>query len=171
MALFDPAIAIVLKHEGGFTNNPLDKGGPTNFGITHTTLSEYLGVPATTEMVEGMSEELAKEIYKKLFWDRLDLDTLASQQLAVVLLDIAVVQGLSKLVLNVQKLLGIYPDGIVGPVTLNKLREILIPQELALAIVKEAQLSFVSLTLYNSSQLQFLPGWIRRTQDLLDLLI
>ena len=34
MSAFELAIPIVLKHEGGFADNPADPGGATNFGIS-----------------------------------------------------------------------------------------------------------------------------------------
>ena len=34
MADFNKAIAIILKHEGGYVNDPDDPGGETNMGIT-----------------------------------------------------------------------------------------------------------------------------------------
>jgi lysozyme family protein len=32
--MFDKAIEIILKHEGGYVNDPDDPGGETKFGIT-----------------------------------------------------------------------------------------------------------------------------------------
>ena len=31
---FDDIIEVVLKHEGGYVNDPNDLGGETNYGIT-----------------------------------------------------------------------------------------------------------------------------------------
>jgi len=31
---YDAALARLLVHEGGYTNDAADPGGPTNFGIT-----------------------------------------------------------------------------------------------------------------------------------------
>jgi len=35
----------LIEREGGFSNHPADKGGPTKYGITQQTLSEWRGVP------------------------------------------------------------------------------------------------------------------------------
>lgn len=40
--LFKKALAFVLKWEGGYSNNPNDKGGMTFKGITQTTYNSYL---------------------------------------------------------------------------------------------------------------------------------
>lgn len=42
---FDAALAHVLEMEGGYTNDPADPGGPTNFGIT---LADYASFSKTT---------------------------------------------------------------------------------------------------------------------------
>ena len=34
---------VIERFEGGYTNHPADRGGPTNMGITRAALSEYLG--------------------------------------------------------------------------------------------------------------------------------
>ena len=34
LTTFNEIIEVVLKHEGGYVNDPSDLGGETNFGIT-----------------------------------------------------------------------------------------------------------------------------------------
>ena len=47
---------IVLVNEGSFTDNPVDPGGPTNFGVTLHTYSGFLGRPATTDELKAMTQ-------------------------------------------------------------------------------------------------------------------
>ena len=54
----------ILVKEGGYVNHPADRGGPTNFGITQKTLSRYLEVAVTAEMVKALDVETARDIYE-----------------------------------------------------------------------------------------------------------
>ena len=38
---FDEIIEVVLKHEGGYVDDPDDKGGATNFGVTQASYSQF----------------------------------------------------------------------------------------------------------------------------------
>ena len=41
---FDRALALTLKFEGGYADNPADPGGATNMGVTRATLSRVRGM-------------------------------------------------------------------------------------------------------------------------------
>lgn len=64
---YDFAIKEVLKSEGGYSNDPADSGGETNFGITQRETS----IPVRT-----MTVEQAKAIYKTKYWDAVNGDKL-----------------------------------------------------------------------------------------------
>jgi lysozyme family protein len=68
----------VLKSEGGYTNDPNDAGGPTNFGITIADYKKYINKKGTAKDVRGMSLDDAKSIYKSKYWDVIDADNLPS---------------------------------------------------------------------------------------------
>ena len=52
---FEEIIESVLKHEGGYVNDPHDRGGETNFGITKKF---YPNVD-----IKNLTKEQAKKIY------------------------------------------------------------------------------------------------------------
>ena len=39
---FDDIINQVLEHEGGYVDDPADKGGATNFGVIQRTYQNYI---------------------------------------------------------------------------------------------------------------------------------
>jgi lysozyme family protein len=59
----------VLTHEGGYTNHPADKGGPTNFGITIHDYRKYVNPRGTARDVRDMPLSTAKKIYRSKYWD------------------------------------------------------------------------------------------------------
>lgn len=60
MTDFDRALAFVLRWEGGYTNDPDDPGGETNFGISKRAYPR--------ENIKAMTKERAAELYKRDYW-------------------------------------------------------------------------------------------------------
>ena len=102
---FDKAMAFVLPHEGGYANYKEDKGGPTNRGVTQATLSTYLGRPASIDDVKNLDEKTARDIYKTMFWDKIEADKL-DPKVAMMAFDTAVGSGIPK----AKKMLSQYGD-------------------------------------------------------------
>ena len=75
---YPEALRLVLKHEGGYTNDAEDPGGPTNWGITIYDARSYWKPGATAADVKAMPLEVAKQIYKSKYWDRMECDRLPS---------------------------------------------------------------------------------------------
>src|SRR6266700_411770 len=75
---YDDCLARVLKSEGGYTNDPRDPGGPTNFGITIADYRSYINRNATASDVRRMKIDQAKTIYKSKYWDKVNGDNLPS---------------------------------------------------------------------------------------------
>ncbi len=75
---FNDCLNRLLKDEGGYTNNPPDPGGPTNFGITLVDYQKYIKRSGTADDVRRMDVNDAKRIYKSKYWDALDCDSLSS---------------------------------------------------------------------------------------------
>lgn len=75
---FNDCLNRLLKDEGGYTNDPNDSGGPTNFGITITDYRKYINPKGSANDVRNMTVSQAKTIYKSKYWDALDCDNLSS---------------------------------------------------------------------------------------------
>jgi lysozyme family protein len=75
---YEQALTEVLKSEGGYSNDPGDPGGPTNFGITINDYRSYINAHGTAQDVRRMTLDQAKTIYKSKYWDAVGCDLLPS---------------------------------------------------------------------------------------------
>lgn len=92
---YNDCLTRLLKDEGGYTNNPNDSGGPTNFGITLTDYRLYINSKGKAVDVRNMTVDQAKTIYKAKYWDALDCDTLPNG-VDYTVFDYAVNSGLGR---------------------------------------------------------------------------
>ncbi|MCZ8182073.1 MAG: glycoside hydrolase family 108 protein [Beijerinckiaceae bacterium] len=119
---FEPALAFVLRHEGGFADHPADPGGATNLGITLATLSAWRGRAATVADLRALTLDEAAAIYRARYWDAVAGDALPAG-LDLVIFDAAVNSGPARAARWLQALLAVPADGVIGPVTLAAARE------------------------------------------------
>ena len=67
------SFSVCLKHvfamEGGFSNDPSDHGGATNWGITAVTLAHWRGHSVTAADVRAIPPEEARAIYHANYWN------------------------------------------------------------------------------------------------------
>lgn len=80
------AIQRVLQREGGFVDNPADRGGATNFGISQKAYPKL--------DIANLTEADAARIYKRDYWDRINADKLPAN-IREMAFDAAVNQGVS----------------------------------------------------------------------------
>lgn len=64
---YETAIAKVFKDEGGYTNDPKDPGGATNWGITINDARMYWKPNATAADVKAMPKSVAEGIYRSKY--------------------------------------------------------------------------------------------------------
>ena len=83
-ANFEFALALTLKFEGGYADNPSDPGGATNMGVTRATLARVRGRPVSKAEVASLTRAEAADIYRKFYWDAVSADALPSGVDAVV---------------------------------------------------------------------------------------
>jgi lysozyme family protein len=119
--MFDDSLKLVLMHEGGWSDHPLDPGGATMQGVTLKTYSNWLGRPATKDELRNMPAEHRDAIYRKLYWERVQADELpAGVDLAVF--DCAVNSGPGRAAMLLQQAIGVWPDGVIGPKTMAAIK-------------------------------------------------
>lgn len=106
---FDQSFERLLKHEGGYVNHPSDPGGETKFGISKRA---YPNVD-----IKALTEEEAKRIYRRDYWDPMRLDDLP-QTVRFDMFDTAVNSGIRQAVIFLQRAAGVDDDGKLGPVTI-----------------------------------------------------
>jgi len=159
MADFNLAISKTLVHEGGdtFTNDTLDHGGETKYGISQRAYPEL--------DIRNLSEDQAKDIYRRDFWDRIKGDDIQSQIVAETIFDVCVNMGVSGGSKLAQATLAIEPvDGIIGPqslATINAADEELFIAKFALAKIQR----YTEICQADDSQKKYLLGWLNRTLD------
>lgn len=112
------ALRLMFGHEGGYSNNRSDPGGPTKYGITHRTLAAHRGVPSVTAaQVKALTLKEAEEIYRRSYWTQSGGDLLPAG-LDYAAFDYGVNSGPARAVKSLQKVVGVTQDGIVGGQTL-----------------------------------------------------
>lgn len=187
MANIDKLIPFILKWEGGFVNDPTDRGGATNKGVTLATYEAYCkrkGYPRpTVERLKNIPDAHWREIVKTMFWDKWKADDIHSQKVANILVDWVWGSGIHG-IKKPQALLGVKVDGIVGDKTLSAVN-FADPEELFDAIYKE-RVKFLNAIVSNSvaayekkigrkatdaellkyTQKRFIKGWLNRLQDI-----
>lgn len=120
-ARFLSCLAQVLRHEGGFSNDPQDPGGATMMGITRATLAEWRGEPVDVEDVRSLTEEEAREIYRARYWNPLRCDSLPAG-IDLMVFDFGVNAGPGAAARMLQRAVGVRADGAIGPMTLAAAR-------------------------------------------------
>lgn len=118
---FGQALAAVLKHEGGYCDIPADPGGATCKGITLETYQNFKGNQYVTKAdLKNIPDNHVETIYHRQYWDKIMGDRLPAG-LDYAVFDFAVNSGPGRAVKVLQSLLGVNPDGAIGPMTLSKM--------------------------------------------------
>jgi len=170
----------LIEREGGYVNHRHDRGGPTNFGITQKTLSQYLRRQVSERDVRNMTVSLAKEIYEQRFYYGPGFHKL-TEALQEFCFDTAVNHGPGRAVKFLQTICNeaevteveIDVDGALGPISYAAIRQTfdVIGEALFLKALFELRENFYyRIVDRDRSQASFINGWINRLQDLDNLL-
>lgn len=119
----DTIIDGIVEREGGYVDHPSDKGGPTKFGITATTLGEWrqLHRPATREEVRHLSVAEARQIYHLRYVRNPGFERIPFEPLRAQLCDFAVNSGPARAIRWLQRVLQAPETGVLDAATLAEL--------------------------------------------------
>lgn len=141
----DQILTAILAREGGYVDDPDDRGRCTNYGITIQTLREWRGRVVTCEDVRHLPVDEAKAIYRARY-----IAPFANIPEAVKpqVVDIAVNAG----VMRARALLALAEQS---------------DKALNTALVIERLKHYARLVKADTSQAKYLPGWVARACEFL----
>ncbi len=156
--------------EGLFANDPIDRGGPTNLGITLSTWQK-VGYDkdgdndTDIEDIRLLTPEDAMLVLKKCYWDRWHADEIRNQKVADILVDWLWCSGKWGIIIP-QRILGVPVDGIVGPVTLKAVNRAN-PYKFLIQIYNSRVAFIINIIKKDPSQSRFERGWYNRLNSYL----
>ena len=166
MADFMKYAPLLHSLEKGISNNPYDRGGFTVDGVTLATFRRFYGQNKTEEDLRNMTRPQWRHIMKTGYWDVCRADQIDSQKIAEIIADWCVNSGTAR-IRDVQAILGVKPDGVVGPITLKAINGPY-PAELYRRLMNARVGFFEKIVVRDPKQKKFLTGWMNRLKRLED---
>jgi lysozyme family protein len=167
---FQPAVDLLLGHEGGFTDNPNDPGNWTGGRVGQGELKgTKWGISAATypnEDIKGMPRERAVEIYLTDWWLPGGYERLNDQQIANRVFSFAANGGQIEAVQLLQMAISgcfirVDVDGILGPKTVTAANAA--PAYILLCCFKSAMAArYDTITDLNRAMRWARNGWLNR---------
>lgn len=174
---FEHILKKTLTWEGGFSDDPVDHGGATKYGITIGTLrslGEDINQDGTIDKadVKNLTVERATAIYEEHYY-RGPRINLLPEAIQPVVFDMAVNHGpkraarILQSVINQSGIAHIAEDGAIGTITARAADKV--SQEMGHhfihALCDERQSFYRRIVAGNPSQKKFINGWTNRTND------
>ncbi|GHT95507.1 hypothetical protein FACS1894122_13070 [Alphaproteobacteria bacterium] len=155
---FLKAFEYLMYHEGGYSNNPVDAGGETKFGISKRSYPHL--------DIKKLTQDQARQIYFVDFWLKGKYESIDDENVALKAFDLAVNVGISQANRLIQRALrstgiSVTEDGIIGPITLKAINNA-DSTDLLAALKSEAAGYYRLIANISPSQQTFINGWLRR---------
>ena len=153
---FKEAVKVVLKHEGGYVNDPIDPGGETNMGISKKAYPDL--------NIKELTKEDAYGIYFRDYWKKAKCDKLPNN-LQLIYFDMVVNMGKSRAVKILQEAItakGVPTDidGGIGPQTISNAGKSKLEEER----LRAYRLKYYVTLINKKPKLEkYYFGWYRRT--------
>jgi len=162
----------IIQVEGVYVNDEDDPGGETIVGIARNFHSDWDG----WKIVDAKKPEIFKwnisdiknstlypfiiDFYYKNYWEKLDMAKIP-KKIRKLYFDTAINMGKTRAKKLLQEAVGAYPDGIIGPKTLNLIQ--MTKPKLIFSNFKLKRIEFYTeLCKRNKKYRKYLLGWIDR---------
>lgn len=179
MADFIKEFEILDKIEGGYTNNPKDRGKETYKGISRKSHPDWSGWKIIDSMKKAVNfpknldankdlQNSVKNFYKKEYWDAISGDNINNQRVAGCVFDFAVHAGIKISAKLIQGLVNAKQDGDIGPKTLAAINNNPDPAEIVEDLTIKHLQYYAAICKKNRSQRGFFFGWTLRALSKLE---
>jgi lysozyme family protein len=152
--IFNKCIEVVLRNEGGLSDNPYDPGGLTNYGICQRNYPDL--------DIRNLTRNEAIQIYFRDYWSKMNLHNIEDESLILEIFDMGVNAGIRTAIKIVQRLIGAKMDGYIGPETELKINTF--PGLLGL-YKQDRRKYYFALARRKPEMEIFLAGWLNRVDN------
>jgi lysozyme family protein len=172
MAIFIEAYKLLGHDEGGYNFDPSDPGGETYKGISRAANSKWAGwviidmlkkqsnFPANLEQNQELQGMLLG-FYEMNYWDPFSGDKIESQLIANSIFDFGVNTGVGTSASLAQMVVGVKPDGAIGPMSLEAINSFDVDKFLAeFTVAKVAR--YIHIVKKRPVSRKYFYGWICR---------
>jgi lysozyme family protein len=118
---FPRALALVLRSEGGWSDNLADPGGATMKGVTLANFRRYVKADASKADLKQITDEQVATVYRRFYWDAVAGAELPAG-IDYAVFDFAVNSGPGRASKYLQAVVGAVQDGRIGPATLGAVK-------------------------------------------------
>ena len=158
---FQTAILVVLRHEGGYVNDPTDRGGETKYGISKRS---YPNVD-----IKALTVESATAIYHKDWWLPGPYELIVDTKLATKVFDTAINMGAKRAYRFLQEAANacggkLIVDGIIGKNSIKAINS-LDSTAILNAFRTRQEKYYLDLIKARPSQVKYKNGWLNRARS------
>ena len=172
MADVNKLAPFILKWEGKFADDPDDRGGATNMGVTISTWRQVGydkdgdGDIDVNDLRLLTRDDVISRVLKPHYWDRWKADQITNQSIADILVDWVWSSGTWGIKIP-QKILGVKQDGIVGAQTIAAINN-WHNKKMLWTLIYRARVKFINdICKARKQNRKFKDGWFNRLNSMI----
>lgn len=166
MKKFEDYLNVILKQEGGDKYHEVegDPGGATRFGIS-LRFYRTIKPDATKDDIRNLTYPEASEIYKKYFYNAVNLPSIENELLRLHVFSHGVNRGMAKAIKLLQKIVGAEPTGNLGKTTAMMVNSERDQPGLVQGYAAARKVDYEKVVANNPTLKKFLMGWFNRVDS------